>query len=38
MVVHIRSQEDKKLVGYLKKKSKKVNVYFNKKNVKTRKI
>lgn len=38
MVIHVRSQDDKKLLGYLKKKSKKVNVYFNKKNVKTRKI
>ena len=37
MVINVRSESDKKLIGYLKKKSKKrkVHVYFNKKNQKT---
>lgn len=37
MTINIRSESDKKLVGYLKKKSKKrkVHVYFNKKNTTT---
>ena len=35
----IRSQDDKKTIGYLRKKSKKkkINVYFNKRNSTTRK-
>lgn len=38
MAINIRSEDDRRLIGHLRKKSKKkkINVYFNKKNQSTR--